>query len=51
MRHVPHMEGMRNACKIFVSEAEVKRAFTKLKHRYEDNTKMDLKSTVFENFD
>jgi hypothetical protein len=37
------MEGMRNACKIFIRTPEKNASLTRYRHRVEDNIKMGLK--------
>jgi hypothetical protein len=40
--HVVHMGKTRNENKILVGKPEGKRPFERLRHRWEDNIKMDL---------
>ena len=41
--HVAHMERSRNAYRVFVGKPERKRPLGRLRHRWEDNIKMDLR--------
>jgi ribosome biogenesis protein Nip4 len=41
--HVAHMGGMRNVYKILVRKPEQKRPLRRLKHRWEDNIRKDLR--------
>ena len=44
--HVTHMEQSRNAYSVLVGKPEGKRPLWRLKRRWEDNIKMDLREVV-----
>jgi hypothetical protein len=43
--HVARMGEKRNAYRILVAKPEVKKPLERLRHRWEDNVKMDLRET------
>jgi hypothetical protein len=49
--HVAHMGEMRNPNRILVGKPEGKRLFRRLRHRYEDNMRKDLKDIGWEGVD
>jgi hypothetical protein len=49
--HVAHMEEMRNLFKIFARKPERKRPLVRQRHRWENNTKMDLSEIGLEGVD
>jgi hypothetical protein len=46
VEHVVHMGEMRNAYKILVGKPEGKRPVRRLRHRWEDNIKMDVREIM-----
>jgi hypothetical protein len=42
LRHVAHMRERRGVCRVLVGKPDGKRPFGRPRHRWEDNTKMDL---------
>jgi hypothetical protein len=43
--HVAHLGGTRNACRTFVGKPEGKRPVGRLRRKWENNIKMDLRET------
>jgi len=49
--HVAHMSKMRNAYKILVRKPDRKRQLQNLKHIWEDNIRLNLRETGWEDVD
>jgi hypothetical protein len=49
--HVARMGEMRSACNVMVRKPEVKRPFGRHRRRWEDNIRMDIRETGWENVD
>jgi hypothetical protein len=46
VKHVTHLREIRNAYRILVREAEIRRHLERLRFRWEDNTKINSKEGV-----
>jgi len=51
VEHVVRMDAMRNAYKIMVGKPEEKRPLARIRHRWEDNIRIDLKEIEWEPVD
>jgi hypothetical protein len=49
--HVEHTEGIRNAYNILIGKPEGKRPLGRIRHRWKDNIRMNLREIVFEGVD
>jgi hypothetical protein len=49
--HVARMEAKRNTCRILVGKSKGKRPLRRLRHRWKDNIKMDLREIGWDSRD